>query len=150
MNIFRRLNRDQWGALLLVLIGTGVVVQGTGYRMGTLTRMGAGFMPVVYGTLMTFIGLVLGVTAHRGRDAVSRRSEWRGWLCIGAGVVSFVVLGRWGGLAPATFGAVFLSALADRHNSVRDAALLALLMVIVGTLIFNLGLHMQLPLFTWG
>jgi len=150
LNFLRHLNRDRLGALLLILIGSGVVVQGTGYRMGTLTHMGAGFMPVVYGTLMTCIGIVLGVTAQRGPDAVRRKAEWRGWFCIVGGVAAFVVLGHWGGLAPATFAAVFISALGDRHNSLRDAALLALLMVVAGTLIFNVGLHLQLPLFGWG
>ena len=58
-------------------------------------------------------------------------------------VLSFVLFGHYGGLAPATFASVFISAFGDRQNSVRDAALLSLLMVVAGYLIFSLGLHLQ-------
>ena len=50
---------------------------------------------------------------------------------------------------PATFAAVFISALGDRTNSVRDAALLAAGITIAGVLIFSLGLKLSFPLFTW-
>jgi hypothetical protein len=118
--------------------------------MGSLTHMGAGFMPVVYGTLIAFVGVVLGLTSKPEPDEKRLPAEWRGWLCIVGGVLSFVLFGHYGGLAPATFASVFISALGDRQNSVRDAALLSLLMVVAGYLIFSLGLHLQLPLFTWG
>ena len=150
MNLLRKLNKDHWGSILLILLGTGVVVQATSYRMGTLTRMGAGFMPVVYGTLVTVIGIVLGITAHRGPDPKPWHAQWRGWFCIIGSIAAFVTLGHWGGLVPATFFTVFISALGDRKNSLRDAALLGILMTVAGTLIFNVGLHLQLPLFTWG
>ncbi|MEJ0045599.1 MAG: hypothetical protein WDN04_05275 [Rhodospirillales bacterium] len=42
--------------------------------------------------------------------------EWRGWICIVASVLAFVVLGKYGGLLPATFAIVFIAALGDRDN----------------------------------
>jgi hypothetical protein len=120
--------------------------------MGELTRMGAGFMPVVYGALLALVGVAIGVTAEKGDfgDDKTHPTEWRGWLCILGGVLAFVLIGVYGGLAPATFAAVFISAMGDRGNTVRDAALLALGLVIAGTLIFSYGLNLQLPLFAWG
>jgi hypothetical protein len=152
MKSLRRLKKDHVSAVILILLGLGIVAEGLTYRMGELTRMGAGFMPVVYGTLLALVGVAIGVTAEKADfgDAKSHATEWRGWLCILGGVLSFVVVGVYGGLAPATFAAVFISAMADKGNSVRDAALLALGLVIAGALIFSYGLNLQLPLFTWG
>jgi len=152
MKRWRSLNKDRVSAVLLILLGVAIVAQGLAYRMGTLTRMGAGFIPVVLGALLALVGVAIGVTAERGDfgNAKDSPAEWRGWLCILGGVAAFVVLGVYGGLAPATFASVFIAAMGDRGNSVRDAALLALALVVAGALIFSYGLHLQLPLFTWG
>ena len=71
--------------------------------------------------------------------------QWRGWLCIVGGVLAFVVLGERGGLVPASFAAVFISAMGDRRNTWRSAAGLTAL----GVVVFHYGLHLLLPLFTW-
>jgi len=149
MRILSRMNKERYGAALMILIGAAATLQGGDYRIGSLRHMGAGFMPVVYGGLLTAVGVLLAFTAKRGPDAAGHVPEWRGWLCIVAGVFAFALLGAHGGLVPATFVAVFVSALGDRQNTLRDAALLALLMVAAGVLIFRFGLHIQLPLFTW-
>jgi hypothetical protein len=152
MKALRRFNKDRVSAALLILLGLGIVAEGLTYRMGELTRMGAGFIPVVLGTLLALVGVAIGLTAEPGDfgDAKTAPTEWRGWLCILGGVLIFVVLGEYGGLVPATFAAVFVSALGDKGNRVRDAALLAAAITVAGVLIFNYGLKMQFPMFTWG
>ncbi|HEX7639775.1 MAG TPA: tripartite tricarboxylate transporter TctB family protein, partial [Burkholderiaceae bacterium] len=75
--------------------------------------------------------------------------QWRGWACIVGGVAAFVLLGEHGGLVPASFVSVFVAALGDRGNRVRDAALLAAGMTVFGVLVFHQGLHVLLPLFAW-
>jgi hypothetical protein len=75
--------------------------------------------------------------------------QWRGWICIVAGLLAFVVLGQHGGLVPASFASVFIAALGDRANSVRAAATLAAALTVAGVAVFHVGLHMALPLFTW-
>lgn len=146
----KRFNKDRYGAALLILMGASVAIQGSGYRIGTLTHMGAGFMPVVYGVLMTAIGIALAITSSSQPDPDYPAAEWKGWICIIGGVLAFVLFGTYGGLLPATFASVFISALGDRKNNVRDAALLALAMTGASYLIFTLGLHLQLDPFTWG
>ena len=153
--------KDRLGGALLVATGAATVVAGTGYGMGTLRAMGSGFYPAVLGVLLALIGAVLFVTASRAPDAhlASAPAEmahlagpvvqWRGWLCILGGALAFAVLGQHGGLVPASFVAVFVAALGDRGNSVRDAALLATLMTVLGVAVFHYGLHMLLPLFAW-
>lgn len=163
--------RDLAGAALMIVLGAVVVWEGTSYQMGSLTRMGAGYVPVVLGVLLIVIGLLIAITTHRGRatdvvvggvetplagiPAPPKHGEWsgvqwRGWGCILGGVAAFVVLGRWGGLVPATFAAVFISALGDRENSLRDSVLLALAITVAGVAIFHWGLKLVFPLFSWG
>ncbi len=153
--------KDRLGGALLVATGAATVVAGTGYGMGTLRAMGSGFYPVVLGVLLVLIGVVLFATASRAADAHLAAApaemahlagpvvQWRGWMCILGGALAFVVLGEHGGLVPASFVSVFVAALGDRNNSVRDAALLAALMTALGVVVFHYGLHLLLPLFQW-
>jgi len=159
MSRFKALGKDHKGSLLLIALGIGVLALGMTYRMGTLNRMGAGFIPVVLGALLILVGLAIGMTAApAGREAPSTNAhgavtagpEWRGWSCILGGVVAFVVFGAYGGLVPATFAAVFISALGDRQSTVKTAAALAAIVDVFGTIVFHFCLHLQLPLFQWG
>ena len=156
-----KLGKDHYGAGLLVALGAGVLALGVGYKIGNLNRMGAGFIPVVLGVLMILVGVALGVTADPpreqqiahslpGADAHAAGLEWRAWLCILGGVVAFVVLGEWGGLLPATFASVFVSAMGDRNNTAKSAASLAAVLTVFCLVVFHYGLSLQLPLFHWG
>jgi len=155
-----KLTRDHVGGAMLVATGAAVVIAGVGYGMGTLRQMGSGFFPAVLGVLMALVGVALLMTAPRAASAPAESAaetahlagpvvQWRGWLCIIAGVLSFVVLGQHGGFVPASFVSVFVAALGDRGNSVRAAAGLAALMTALGVVVFHYGLHLLLPLFTW-
>ena len=156
-----KLTKDRLGGVLLVGAGAATVLAGTGYGVGTLRQMGSGFYPMVLGALLALIGLVLLATATRAPDAHLATApaemahlagpvvQWRGWLCILGGALSFVVLGQHGGLVPASFVSVSVAALGDRDNRVRDALLLAALMTALGVVVFHFGLHLALPLFTF-
>lgn len=147
----RHLNKDRYGSALLGLLGLAVVVQGRHYRIGSLTQMGAGFMPVVLGSLLMLVALAIGLTSPaKAGDHALPKAEWRGWACILGGTLAFVVFGTYGGLVPATFLSVFIAALGDRNNTVKGAALLAAAMVVAGVVIFSVLLRLQLQLFAWG
>jgi hypothetical protein len=155
------LTKDHVGGALLLVTGVGVVVAGVGYGMGTLRQMGSGFFPVVLGVLLVLIGAALLASVRRTRAGAASEApaetahlagpvvQWRGWLCIVGGALSFAVLGEHGGLVPASFVSVFIAALGDRQNSWRAAAALAASMTALGVVVFHFGLHMLLPLFSW-
>ena len=65
-------------------------------------------------------------------------------------MLAFVVLGQWGGLVPATFASVFVSAMGERENTVKGAALLSAVLTVFCVIVFHFGLTLQLPLFQWG
>lgn len=143
-------NKDALGGVLMLLIGALAAWQGTAYSMGTLSRIGPGFFPVALGILLALVGAWIVASSGSSPSLEARTLEWRAWFLIAAGIVAFIVLGTYGGLVPASFAIVFLSALGDRGNTPRSAALLALVMTVAVTVIFYYGLHMQFPLFTWG
>jgi len=156
-----KLTKDRVGGALLVATGVAAMLAGVGYGLGTLRQMGSGFYPATLGALLALIGVVLLATASRAPDAHLADApaeaahlsgpavQWRGWLCILGGALVFVVLGQHGGLVPASFASVFVAALGDRRNSLRDAAALAALMTVLGVAVFHYGLHVLLPLFQW-
>jgi hypothetical protein len=152
MKPLRSLNRDRVSAVLLILLGIAIALQAVTYRLGTLTKMGPGFIPAFLGFVLVLVGLAIGVTAEKGDfgTAKTHHMEWRGWLCILGGVLAFVVLGKYGGLVPASFAAVFISAMGDKGNTWKSALLLAVAMSLAAVIIFHYGLHLQLDMFTWG
>ena len=146
-------SRDYAGGMLMTAIGLAAAFQGSSYQLGTLERMGPGFFPTALGVILAAVGLAIAVSARFTRyegELEVLAPEWRGWFCIIGALVAFVVLGKYGGLLPATFAIVFISALGDRQNTFLGAVLLALASVVVAIVIFWWALQMQFPLFQWG
>ena len=152
----RGVRKDHVAAVLLIALGITIVLMGMRYRMGTLVHMGAGFIPVVLGVIMTGVGVVIGLLAATGTPEEKAAQklpdppDLRGGICILAAVGVFVLLGMYGGLVPAAFGSVFVAAMGDRENTWKSALLLALAMTVFGVVVFHYGLQVQLPLFAWG
>lgn len=154
-----RFKKDYYGGGLMTLIGLATVAAGLQYHTGTLSKMGPGFFPVAVGALLALVGVMIAISARNDAPADAKPSghghggglpDFRGCACIILGVLSFLLLGKYGGLIPATFSIVFISALGDRSNTVKQAALLALAMCVVAAVVFWWALQLQLPLFAWG
>jgi len=135
----------------MLIIGVAAAYQGSSYQVGTLQTMGPGFFPVTLGVALALIGAAIAINGLRTRPPPAARvgAEWRGWFAIVVGVLSFIVVGKHLGLAPASFSVVLISALGDRQNSLKDVVLLALAIVVVCVLVFSVGLKVEFPLFTW-
>jgi hypothetical protein len=151
--------RDYYGGALMCLIGLGAAVQGLNYSFGSLTSMGPGFFPTCLGVILILLGAAIAGTAKRpaahatvreGGAQESGGPEWRGWSCIVLSIVAFVVLGKWGGLLPASFAVTFISAFGDRDNTWKSALILASIITVLSAVIFWWLLQLQFPLFTWG
>ncbi|EWM44845.1 tripartite tricarboxylate transporter TctB family protein [Bordetella holmesii 70147] len=137
----------------MIVLGLGAFALATTYQLGTLGRMGPGMFPAILGALLALLGVAIWRTRRQDgaeTDAGPAPSQWRGWACITAGLLTFILLGQYGGLIPATFGLVFISALGDRQHTLKTAALLAAGVTALGVAIFSWGLQLQFPLFRWG
>lgn len=148
-------HRDYYAGALMTLIGVLAGYVATTYDLGTLREMGPGFFPLVLSALIAALGVAIAATAGKptpedayGPMAHAHRVgvDLRGWSAILAGVVAFIALGAWAGMAPATFACVFISALGDRQNTWRSAALLAFGLTAFAIVVLAWGLRVQMPI----
>jgi hypothetical protein len=149
--------RDYLGGALMTLIGLSAAYASLAYEIGTPAHMGPGFFPCAIGVLLAINGALIAIAAT-GQKEDSKSTDvhahglpdFRGTMCIVLSVLAFIACAQYLGLAPATFAIVFIAALGDRTNTVRAAAVLALVMAVVAAIIFWWALSLQMPLFKWG
>jgi hypothetical protein len=142
--------RDFYAGSLMVLLGIGTFLQAQSYKLGTLTHMGPGFFPSILGVVLTGIGVLIAGSAAASHDedapVLPPHPEWRGWGCIIAGPLLFILFGHYGGLIPATFFCVFVSSLGDRTATLRGSLILATGITVFGALLFSFVLKVPFPL----
>src|ERR1700720_920586 len=137
-----KLKRDYYAGGLMLLLGVGAAVTGSGYKFGSLARMGPGFMPVILGIVLAFLGILIAGTALASSEPDDKKflpenPQWFGWLCIISGPILFIVLGQFGGMIPAVFACVFVCALGDKTATYKSAAVLAAAVTVFGVLLFH-------------
>lgn len=160
--------KDTIGGVLMMALGIGAIVKGIGYQIGTLDDMGPGFFPTAVGALLALTGAAIVISGYVSAPPAdlaanpaldpaptpalhpgSAALDWRGWGCIIGSLVLFVLLGNRVGLLPASLAVVFVAALGDRQNSLKNAFCLALCVAVVCVVVFWWGLQVQLPLLCW-
>ena len=148
--------RDYYAGALMTFIGVLAGAVAATYDIGTLHEMGPGFFPLVLSTLVAALGIAIVATAGRGeaREAYGAMAhahrvgvDLRGWSAILAGVVAFITLGYYAGMAPATFASVFIAAMGDRQNTWKSAGALALGLTLFAVVALAWGLRVQMPVF---
>lgn len=151
MLLFAANRRDLYGGLIIAAFG--LLGVGEGYRLGvgSLSKMGPGYVPMALGFIMVGLGVMM-MFSHRKEvalefEVVFDQPEWRGWLCIIGGGVSFILLGQYAGLVPAAFFSVFIAAMGDRTASVKEAILLSIGTTVFGVVLFYYLLSIPIPLF---
>lgn len=145
--------RELYSAALIILIGIGTVAGSLNYNVGTLARMGPGYYPLLLGGLLIFMGVLILATPTTVDDEKVQafdKGQYRTWFLVIVALGAFMLLGKYGGLVPATFVLVFLSALADRTNTTKVALALAAGVTVAAAGVFHYGMQLQFPLFTWG
>jgi hypothetical protein len=146
-----RLKRDYYAGALMLLLGVGAAVTGSGYKFGTLARMGPGFMPVMLGIVLAFLGILIAGTALGSSEDDDKRflpdnPQWFGWACIIGGPILFIIFGQLGGMIPAVFACVFVCALGDKTASYKSSLILAAGVTVFGVLLFHYLLNIPFPL----
>lgn len=144
-------------------LGLGTVMQSLEYTIGTASRMGPGYFPLVLGVLLVAFGVLifvlpddsqelalLGDAPEVEEESISWIERVRPWIAIVASMLLFIVLGKYGGLVPATFVMILVAALGDKSNSLKSAIFLGIGVTLAAIGMFHYGLQLQFPLFTWG
>jgi hypothetical protein len=147
--------KDFYAGLAMVLLGAGVTLNSTTYSLGSLMHMGPGMFPFILGILLVIVGILIFISGlmtplEEGERILPASMEWRGWACILAGPLMFILFGEFFGMAAATFMCVFVSALGDRTATLKSSALLAAYITVGGGFLFSYLLKVPFPLFRWG
>jgi hypothetical protein len=152
----------QWIAVvppaLLAALGAGVAIVGRSYRIGQLTAMGPGFLPVALGVLLALIGIGLGVRAVReivteadpnGGDRPESLPgiRFRPLVAVVAGMGVWALAVERVGLVPATAALVGLASLALPSSRARSVIWLALALGAAGYVLFVMQLGVPLSAF---
>jgi hypothetical protein len=132
---------------IFVAFGAYFAIEALSYEVGTAFRMGPGFMPLLLGGALTVLGLaVAAMGLRKGQDTPSMAPSWRAIALILGVIVFFGATIRGLGFIPVVLISTFVTAMASRLNSPLFAAILAAGLTVLCTLIFVIGLRLQVPL----
>jgi hypothetical protein len=133
---------------IFIVIGAGFSAESLNYEMGTVFRMGPGFMPLTLGIILAVLGLAV-MLAGRGKpDAGSGRPvPWRAVVLIVLALAFFGATVRQLGLMPVAFATSLLTAFASREASPLFALIVAVALTALCTAVFHYGLGLTIPLF---
>ena len=104
-----------------VVLGLAFAIGGSRYDVGTALRMGSGYVPLVLGSILAVLGVVIVVASFRGVDPTVAHADrgpvpWqRMGLLLGA-ILFFGVTVQGLGLGPSLFVTTFVSALAGHDT----------------------------------
>ncbi|MFT0850248.1 tripartite tricarboxylate transporter TctB family protein [Achromobacter sp. F4_2707] len=146
--------RDVLASGLLCLLGLAAVLQVSASSVSKISGMGAGVLPVVFGSLLMFVGILwlfdsrLSPDEEEGIDIGV--SKWRGSCGVVSGVFAFLLLSKYGGMLPAVFALIFVTVLGDRRHSWRSALLLASGSTLLAALALAYSPGLAFSMFRWG
>jgi hypothetical protein len=147
-----RNKRDLLGGCIIAAFGVVGLIEGQRLGTGTLRNMGPGFVLCWLGVILIGLGPLVALSkaeADLESETAFEVPEWRGWLCITAGVITFILLGSRAGLVLASFASVAISALGDRTITLKSAVTLGISVTAFGVGLFHYVLGVSIPLFWW-
>jgi hypothetical protein len=142
------MRRSLLGGLFCVLFGGFVVWQGFTYRMGTLSSMGPGFLPVMLGGLLIVIGIAMLIQSI-WETAPLQDVNVRPLVFVSLAIVGFALTINRFGFLPAATVTVLLAGMAQRRINKLHIALLTVGLIVVVYGIFAYLLRMPIDLVRW-
>lgn len=130
---------------LVAVFGLAAIWIGTGYPVGSITRMGAGFFPIVTSVMVVGLAIAAGVETLFVAP-VTRTFKWRPLIFISVGILAWTQLIDSAGIIPSTFALIIISGMAKQPFRPVSLTLTAAALCVAGYLVFVWGLHMPLTL----
>lgn len=141
--------RDMAGGLLLVLAGVLVAWYAREtLRLGSLTNMGPGMMPMALGCIMAGLGALIALAGYFRAGAAPEIRIWSP-LFVLAGVAAFAMTINPFGLLPAVLAVTVISSLAELKVRPLTLLVLSATLCALTYLIFSVGLGLSIPLVRW-
>lgn len=142
--------QDLLAGLLFAAFGIAALWFGRDYAVGTLWRMGPGFLPRALAVGLIGFGLILFVRGLSFQGEPISPGRWRPVIVILLSIILFAVLLERVGLVITTLAVTGLAAFAH-HDGVRpvETVLLAVLLTVLSVGLFVLALGQQIPIWWW-
>jgi len=142
-----RSTQDFWTGVVFAAFGTITAVLSAGYPLGSASRMGPGYFPMLLGIILALIGiaiLVRSLTSEEGGH-VSRLHMWP-LVRLLLSIVAFGLLLNPLGLIVAAFVAVLIAAWAGPEFRPGEATVTALVLALGSWIVFVVALKQTMPL----
>lgn len=143
----RKSLKDVVAGLVFITFGLAFAYASLTYDLGTAMRMGPGLFPLVLAIVLVGLGVAIVIQGMvAGTQTPIGSVPWFPGALLIAALVIFASTVRGLGLVPSLMIAVFMSAFASRRTGVLGAAVMAVGLTILCTLIFVYGLGLPLQL----
>jgi hypothetical protein len=130
--------------LLMIGLGAFFFIGAADYPMGTVSRMGPGYVPRALGGISMGLGLLICVGSVRMSGALPRVS-WRAVAAIAASITLFAVLIERAGLVPAVFLASAVAMLGNVDATWRQILITSASIAAICFVLFILLLGLPIP-----
>src|SRR5262245_2848385 len=137
--------KDFWSGVLFIAFGCAGLWFGRSYAVGTLSRMGPGFFPMVMSVALIGIGAFLVARSLVVADEPVERTAFWPQLLILAGIVAFGLLIERVGLAVSVIAVAVISGIAAQGLRWFELAALALAMSGLSVALFVYLLGQPIP-----
>lgn len=134
--------------LLVLTLGAFFFFGSMDYPMGTVGRMGPGFVPHWLGAISMFLGAVILLSGLRAR-APAPDLYWRPLVAVLASIGAFAVLLPRIGLVGATLVTATISILGNREAGWPMLAITSTVIALICWVLFVLLLRLPIPAFWW-
>jgi Tripartite tricarboxylate transporter TctB family len=148
--------KDFFSGLLFIAVGVAFAWGATNYKVGDAARMGPGYFPLLLGSLLAVLGLVVTFNAlvveTEDGDPIGSIAWKPLFFIISANLIFGVLLGGlpsinlpFMGLIAAIIALTFIAALAGDEFKFKEVTILAIILAIVSYLTFIVALKLQFP-----
>ena len=131
------------GGAAVTVIGTVIALISASYPVGTLGRMGPGYLPLVIGILLIALGPLIVIGDLRASNLEEETISLRPFVAVFAGMVAWAELAPRFGLVPATVVLVILVAFAQEKPKPLMTAVTAVVLSFLGVAIFVWGIGVR-------
>jgi hypothetical protein len=138
--------KDFWSGVLFVAIGAFALVYGSKYTLGTAARMGPGYFPRILGILLVVLGGLILIRGLRTQGPGVPRWRLRPTLLVIGGVIVFGHVVQWLGIAISTVLLIVVASAASHEFRPKEAIISGVLLAALASLVFIVGLGVQLPI----
>lgn len=138
--------KDFWSGLIFLAIALGFIALSSRYGLGNMHRMGPALFPVIVGTLLAALGLLIAGRALVFDGPPVPRFYARPLLVSLLAMVLFGVALQWFGLIAAIAVLVLVGSLASRESRILPTIFLAALLIVFSVAIFVWVLGLPIPL----